>query len=161
MIHEDIVQAWDFLDPEMLLERKEVKAKLWEVVGDLAPKETTSPNADIRVSAGAWSGVIASVLRKWIYGVYPAPDVIQILMAYIVDLTAILEGALHLIQSRPWGAAYARAHPLSQDLIFLALEAYNESEVKKRAHTQIKTFVRTTQNISKCERVFERVSSLL
>ncbi|KAG8977753.1 hypothetical protein FRB93_011820 [Tulasnella sp. JGI-2019a] len=173
---------WNFLDPELFLEREEVKVKLWEVVDDLAPKETTSPNAGIRASAAAGGGVAAifggafppaapivvpitvgaTVLVKWLYDVYrQTPGIIQILMAYIVDLTAILEGVLHLIQPRSQDAAEARAQQLSQDLIFLAVEAYNKSDAKKQAHIHIKAFVGTVQNIFNRERVLGRVVSLL
>ncbi|KAG8978530.1 hypothetical protein FRB93_011039, partial [Tulasnella sp. JGI-2019a] len=172
MIHDDMVQVWNFLDPELLLEKDEVKTKLWNVVNDLANVENASPNVGIRASAAAGGRVAAEVadarppitigLMKWLYDMYfQSPGIIQILMAYIVDLTAILEGILHLIQPLPQDAADARAQPLSQELIFLAVEAYNESDAKKHAHAQIKDFVRTVQHIFNRDRVFEKVSSLL
>ncbi|KAG8983011.1 hypothetical protein FRB93_007712 [Tulasnella sp. JGI-2019a] len=137
-----------------LLERDEVKIKLWNVVNDLANEDSANPNAPITVKT--------TVPVKWLYGVYrQTPGIIQILMAYIVDLTAILEGVLHLIQPRSQDAAEAWAQPLSQELIFLAVEAYNESDAKKHAHAQIKDFVRTVQHIFNRDRVFEKVSSLL
>ncbi|KAG8998339.1 hypothetical protein FRB93_013815 [Tulasnella sp. JGI-2019a] len=68
------------------------------------------------------------MLLKWLYNVYSqTPGIIRVLMAYIIDLTAILEGLHHLIQPRPGDNAEPQTLPLSGELILATVDAYNTS----------------------------------
>ncbi|KAG9001366.1 hypothetical protein FRB93_012142 [Tulasnella sp. JGI-2019a] len=179
MIHEDIVQVWNFLDPEYLLESDDIKILMCEVVSDLYQE----PDRNDRVSSGAGAGaavanaltglfcpgvpieplVIGGVMfLKWLYSIYSqTPSNIRVLMAYIIDLTAILEGIHHVIQPRPGVGAETQTQPLSEELILTTASAYNASINKTRSHTQITDFVGSVPNPFNRDWVLNKVIGML
>ncbi|KAG9001364.1 hypothetical protein FRB93_012140 [Tulasnella sp. JGI-2019a] len=179
MIHHDIVQVWNFQDPKSLLKSTKMKTLMRVVVSDLY--QEPDPNNGMFRGAGAAVGIINAVaslfstgvpigplviggvmLLKWIYDIYSqTPDIIRVLMAYIVDLTAILEGLHHLIQPRHDDSAEPQTKPLSDGLIDATVDAYNASANKIQSHTQITDFVGSVPNPFNRDSVLNKVISLL
>jgi len=74
------------------------------------------------------------VLAKWIYDVYQqSHDTLRRLMAYIVDLTLIMQNVFWLVS--------IYHVPVSRRLVKLAYIAYKESIVKTDVHEDIKKHV--------------------
>ncbi|KAG8990348.1 hypothetical protein FRB94_012434 [Tulasnella sp. JGI-2019a] len=184
LIHEDVVDAWNFLDPKMLLARSDVKAMLWQVVEDMNDS-TTDPNRILTLGitgvstaagiAGSLTGPAAPIavpiavgvaaLGAWLYTVYQqTPSILRVLMAYIIDLTAILKGVFALLQVQSKALGIAKPREVTFDLIKLTVEAYNDSTEKGPCHKEIKDFIAINGNIFHIDhrdQVLEKVISLI
>jgi hypothetical protein len=74
----------------------------------------------------------------------PSREVLQHLMAYIVDLTIVLENLFWLM--------YGDARPVTRRDIKLAFKAYYESDAKIRVHEEITTYVQGTTIFKRTDR---------
>ncbi|KAG8855416.1 hypothetical protein FRB96_007074 [Tulasnella sp. 330] len=84
----------------------------------------------------------------WLYTVYQqTPGILRVLMGYIIDLTAILEGLFVLLRAQSIPDEGALPRPLTIGLINLTIEEYQESETKPQCHKLIKKFVGSRPNI--------------
>jgi hypothetical protein len=154
VIHEDIITVWNLNDPHMHLRSKEFKALITNLVDNL--RQNDAPDPRKAISAGvsiastiagivsAFSGAAAApivlpiagclVLAQWVYQVYQrSHDTLRRLMAYIVDLTLIMQNVF-------WFSAIYGV-PVTCRLVKLAYVAYEESIVMPNVHRDIKEFV--------------------
>ncbi|KAG8871088.1 hypothetical protein FRB97_009100, partial [Tulasnella sp. 331] len=166
LIHNDIVNAWNFQNPLRLYEadfKKEVYCIITDLLGDSSdraePNRVLSGGVAI-ISAAAPALValasgpalpvalplaVAAVASYYLYAVYQqTPPVLQALMGYIVNLTAILEGLFNLLQSD--------VHPqtLSAEVITDSINNYKgfkSSDKGLECHAEIRKFVSDTPNI--------------
>ncbi|KAG6853060.1 hypothetical protein C0991_007171 [Blastosporella zonata] len=147
VIHTDIIAVWQFDDPHGYLASNYFKALMSNIVaaeGD----ETKHPNgpaknliAGISLIAGI-AGIVSAVsgpaapivipiaasfvLAKWAYDVYQQTTIVlRLLMAYIIDLTLILQNIFWL------QALCGPGQPLSRRIIKAAARAYYESNTKQ------------------------------
>jgi len=96
------------------------------------------------------------VLAKWVYDVYQrSHDTLRRLMAYIVDLTLIMQNVF-------WLAAIYHV-PVSRRLVKLAYVAYKESIVKTDVHEDIKKYVEGQNVLDRLRRdsALEKIVELL
>ncbi|ESK91433.1 hypothetical protein Moror_2688 [Moniliophthora roreri MCA 2997] len=121
------------------------------VVGAIAP----GPVAVITIPI---AGGLA--LAHWLYLVYQeTPDIIRMLMAYIVDLTIIMQSLFWLTQARGDG------HPVTKPLLRLAYAAYADCEegASSRVHDAIQSFVTPTAlfRIRRRDLTFDKIVELI
>ncbi|KAG8991562.1 hypothetical protein FRB94_012437 [Tulasnella sp. JGI-2019a] len=185
LIHEDVVDAWNFRDPGLLLTRPDVKAMLWRVVEDMNDSSgdqnrmltlgISGVSTAAGIVAGSLSGPVAPIavpvavgvaaLGAWLYTVYQqTPSILRVLMAYITDLTAILKGVFALLQVQSKALGIAKPREVTLDLIKLTVEAYNDSREKWPCHKEIKDFISSNGNIFHIDhrdQVLEKVISLI
>jgi hypothetical protein len=149
VIHVDIITIWSFQDPRELLYSREFQALMLNMVDDLAVRDAADPNKGIALGASALgtlfsvSGPAAPIvlpifatfiLAKWVYDVYTqSRDVLQRLMAYIVDLILFVQ----LLFS----VAASSNLPISCRLIKTTFAAYNDSIAKTQVHSKIREHV--------------------
>jgi len=152
VIHTDIVNVWNFDDGAMHLHSKEFKALMANMLDDLVDVLNTPSAVGLSMAAsiaGILTSVVATgpaapivipiaaslVLAKWMYDVYKrTDDTLRRLMAYIVDLTLVMQNLFWLVMITP--------RPFSRRLIKLAYMAYNKSEAKSEVHNKISKFVK-------------------
>lgn len=72
------------------------------------------------------------------------PGSIRVMMGYVIDLTAVLEGMFHLLQSQ---ARSSSTPSVSMALIDIVVEGYAESPTKAQCHFQIKKSVERVPSI--------------
>jgi len=149
VIHVDIITIWSFQDPHKHLYSKEFQALMLNMVDDLAARDAPNPNAGIAIGASALgtlfsiSGPAAPivlpifatfVVAKWVYDVYrQSHDILQRLMAYIVDLILVVQLLFSVVASNNL--------PISRRLIKVTFAAYNDSIAKTQVHTKIREHV--------------------
>ncbi|KAJ8597151.1 hypothetical protein M405DRAFT_836649 [Rhizopogon salebrosus TDB-379] len=158
VIHSDIVSVWNFDDPTCYLSSEEFRKLVVNGVEGLHVRTASDPNkalmasvpliASIAGTVGALAGPAALIvlpiavsvaLAKWAYDVYKQSFVVQQrFMAYIVDLTHILEMLFVIV-----GGSRKR---LTRRAIKLALAAYLESEIKAQAYDKIRKYHDTPHN---------------
>jgi len=154
VIHEDIITVWSLDDPHRCLGSTEFKALITNLVDDSSQNNTSNPKRTITVGmsmVGTIGGIVSTlsgpaapivipiagcfVLAKWIYDVYQKSHVtLRRLMAYIVDLTLIMQNIF-------WLVAIHRV-PVSRRLVKFAYVAYKESIVMSDVHEEIKKYVK-------------------
>lgn len=145
VIHSDIVWAWNICDPNRCLPCREFRELMINMVGD-AFRETTSSLTNLTgrdaISKSSISYPTAVVvqlpfdaglaLTPWARETYqPLPSVHQKFMAYIVDLTHVLE-ILFATKLERQGVQ------LTRTAVKLAFNAYYESEWMKNVHKEIR-----------------------
>lgn len=153
VLHADIVRIWNIQDDFAFLESKEFKALMMGLVGEQYDK-LANPNIMIPASLsmlGSLAGILAAcagpavpivlpiaaslVVAKWAYDVYKQSQLtLQRLMAYIVDLTIIMQIIFGLVVN-----AQLR---LSRRLIKLAFTTFSESRERVQVHNEIKEHVK-------------------
>ncbi|KAJ7787445.1 hypothetical protein B0H14DRAFT_2953336 [Mycena olivaceomarginata] len=153
-VHEEIVDIWNFYDPHELLVGQtfsdQIKSLVQRVTQDTA-EEKSGPNLeDIQTLIGVGLGatvaaaagpVIAGItLTGWFVqrmaSVYDnTPETLRCFMAYIVDLTLVLDQLFLVVLSiRP-------ARPLTNADISMAFENYGSSN-RGAVHREIREYVR-------------------
>jgi len=158
VIHSDIVSVWNFHDPHCYLSSEEFRKQVVHGVEGLHVQTASDPNkslmasvpliASIAGTVGAMAGPVGLIalpiaaslaLAKWAYDVYKQSLVVQQrFMAYIVDLTHILEMLFVIV-----GGSHKE---LTRPAIKLALAAYQESEMRAQAYDKIGGYHDTPHN---------------
>jgi len=119
------------------------------MVDDLAVRDASDPNSGIVVGVStlgtlfALSGPAAPivlpifatfVVAKWVYDVYKqSRDILQRLMAYIIDLILVVQLLFSVVASDNL--------TISRRLIKITFAAYNDSIAKTQVHTKIREHV--------------------
>ncbi|KAJ7290787.1 hypothetical protein C8J57DRAFT_1612072 [Mycena rebaudengoi] len=165
ILHSEIIATWNFLDDEHLLENPEFVTKMRKLVQFVVPgeSETTSwfgqnldkvyklvgisaaiaaaaagPTAPIAVPAIA--GVSLSVLfAAYLARAYHSvPETLRCRMAYIVDLTLIMEELFHI------ALAFRPIRTLAMEDIELAMDNYMKPHAEK-VHSEIRTYTKASK----------------
>ncbi|KAN0136280.1 hypothetical protein V8E53_005885 [Lactarius tabidus] len=111
VIHEDIINVWNFEDTERYLLNRDFKARMTRLVGDLAASKPTTQ-------------------RQWTNDTYKnSHENIRCIMAYIVDLTVILNGL------------FISSHSVSATEVQSAMKDYAQNGAWSQVHTEIRSFV--------------------
>ncbi|KAI6166466.1 hypothetical protein EDD17DRAFT_1548652 [Pisolithus thermaeus] len=167
VIHTDIVLVWNFYDLDDHLNSKEFRNLMMSMVGRLdAASETTADPAPLpRSDTIAFNPVplltltpvilpfaACMILVTWAYETYQRlQKVHQKFMAYIVDLTHVLEILfLH--------TADARGKKLTRRAIKLAFRAYYDSLWMGNVHTEIRRF---ESRVGAQDPILEKITSLI
>ncbi|KAJ7194960.1 hypothetical protein GGX14DRAFT_545962 [Mycena pura] len=184
-LHSEIIATWNFLDDDNLLKSlefvEEIKKLVQFVVPGESPSETTSwfgQNLDkvyklvgiTATVAAAAAGPIAPIAVPTIAGVglsvlfvaylskayQSTPETLRCLMAYIVDLTLIMEELFHIaLACRP-------VRKLTTEDIGLAVKNYVESHAEK-VHSEIRSYTKASKlsNILRSRKAEDEVKSLI
>jgi len=154
-LHRDIVRVWNMRDDNDLLDSLEFRARMSKLVEDLADVELVDKTAAMTLSA---SGVILAatagigrvvqgsaaviapvaavvVFAAWVYQVYQqTPSVVRCLIAYIVDLSCIMQKLFWKMRAKG-GSVTLPSATLDESL------AEFEEQDKTSIHTDIRGFV--------------------
>ncbi|KAG1722913.1 hypothetical protein EDB19DRAFT_1954343 [Suillus lakei] len=143
VLHTDIVAVWNFRDPHGFLYSKEFRTTMvvgLSTVGAIAGivAVLAGPAAPIVVP------IVASVvIAKWAYDVYQLSGVVvQRFIAYIVDLTLVLQ-TLYLVSD---------SQELSRRVIKLAVASYHASPTSGEVHHQIQEYGRKLTLLERADR---------
>ncbi|THU98021.1 hypothetical protein K435DRAFT_857051 [Dendrothele bispora CBS 962.96] len=99
---------------------------------------------------------------QWVFMAYnEAPVVLRVIMAYIVDLTIVMQSLFWIMQAR--GESGTIRGLLDRRLVRLAFEAYKDSGDCTRVHTEIRSFVGPTSVFKRDQRdlCLEKIVSLI
>ncbi|KAI6008048.1 hypothetical protein EDC04DRAFT_917452 [Pisolithus marmoratus] len=168
VIHTDIVLVWNFYDLDNHLDSKEFRNLMTSMVGELdAPVRTATDSSDplprsdtftmnpvplLTLAPVALPFLACLILVTWAYETYQRlQKVHQKFMAYIVDLTHVLE-ILFLL------TADARGKKLTRRAIKLAFKAYYESSWMRNVHEDIGQF---DGRLGVQDLILERITSLI
>ncbi|KAI9570997.1 hypothetical protein HD554DRAFT_2077105 [Boletus coccyginus] len=152
VIHTDIVNVWNFNDPACRLLDKEFKELVVKMVQEMDMRSALDPNKTLALGgslAAAAPGlqealsnpaapivlpvIVGVAVAVWLYQVYQnGKTVQQIFMAFIVDLTHIME-LLFILTSRDHNKLTRRA-------IKLAYSIYYDSDLRKQVHADIEAY---------------------
>ncbi|KAJ7779343.1 hypothetical protein DFH07DRAFT_1030105 [Mycena maculata] len=183
ILHSEIIATWYFLDDDHLLENTEFVTKMRTLVQCVVPgeSETTSwfgQNLDkvyklVGISAAiatAVAGPIAPIAVPTIAGVglsvlfaaylakayHTAPETLRCLMAYIVDLTLIMEELFHIV------LAFRPVRTLAMEDIDLAMDNYLKSHAEK-VHGELRAYTKASKvsNIMRSQKVENEVKLLI
>ncbi|OAX33210.1 hypothetical protein K503DRAFT_749010 [Rhizopogon vinicolor AM-OR11-026] len=150
VLHTDILRVWDFRDPHHYLDSKEFKSIMADLVDKMDVGPIATPNRTFALGLsilGTVGGIVSAlsgpaapivvpimaivVLGKWVYDVYQLSHVVlQLFIAYIVDLTLILQ-ALYLLSDN---------RELSRRAIKLAVVSYLDSTMVTDVHNGIQKY---------------------
>jgi len=175
VIHIDIVTVWNFDDPYCHLLSTEFQARMYDLVNKLADRDASNPTRTLTVGlsmVGTIAGIVSAlagpaapivvpiaasaVLATWLYQVYKQSDeTLRRLMAYIVDLTLIMQNLF-------WLAVTVR-RPVTVRLIKLVIKWYSESPEKDRVHSDISKYVRQAGVFDRAKRdtVLDKIVELI
>jgi len=152
VLHTDIVNVWNFQDPNDYLCSPEFRTLMTNMVNELDVGPTAEPDktlsfgltivGTIATVVSALSGpaapivipIVASVvIASWVYDVYEQTrPVLQRFMKYIIDLTLVLQ-TLYLISEN---------QELSRRAIKLAVKSYHSSPMSGEVHNRIQEYDR-------------------
>ncbi|KAJ7262847.1 hypothetical protein C8J57DRAFT_1719106 [Mycena rebaudengoi] len=178
-----IIATWNFLDHDHLLDNPEFATKMRKLVQFVVPgeSETTSwfgQNLDkvyklVGISAAvaaAAAGPTAPIVVPTIAGVglsvlfaayltrayHSVPESLRCLMAYIVDLTLIMEELFHI------ALAFRPIRTLAMEDIELAMDNYVKSHAEK-VHSDIRTYTKASKlsKIMRSQKAEDEVKSLI
>jgi hypothetical protein len=86
------------------------------------------------------------VLAKWVYDVYRrSDDTLRRLMAYIIDLTLVMQNIF-------WLVVISGHTKISRRLIKLAFKSYAESAIKARVHVEIEKYIKAAGILDRGDR---------
>ncbi|KAJ7262843.1 hypothetical protein C8J57DRAFT_1719102 [Mycena rebaudengoi] len=183
ILHSEIIATWNFLDDDHLLDNPEFATKMRTLVQFVVPgeSETTSwfgQNLDkvyklVGISAAiaaAAAGPTAPIVVPTIAGVslsvlfaayltrayHSVPESLRCLMAYIVDLTLIMEELFHI------ALAFRPIRTLAMEDIELATDNYVKSHAEK-VHSDIRTYTKASKlsKIMRSQKAEDEVKSLI
>ncbi|KAJ7866354.1 hypothetical protein B0H13DRAFT_2281467 [Mycena leptocephala] len=173
ILHSEIIATWNFLDDDHLLESPEFMTKMRKLVQFVVPgeSETTSwfgQNLDkvyklVGISAAiatAAAGPTAPIAVPAIAGVslayHSVPETLRCLMAYIVDLTLIMEELFHI------ALVFRPIRTLVMEDIELAMDNYVRSHAEK-VHSEIRTYTKASKlsKIMRSQKAEDEVKSLI
>ncbi|KAI9456389.1 hypothetical protein BJY52DRAFT_1276672 [Lactarius psammicola] len=122
VIHEDIINVWNFDDRERYLLSSDLTARMSHLVGDLAGSPAISPDLYLNGTS--------TPMAQWMDGPYQNNKRnIRCVMAYIVDLTVILHGL------------FVSARSVSATKVQSAVKDYAKSGSRSQIHDEIRSFV--------------------
>ncbi|KDQ50029.1 hypothetical protein JAAARDRAFT_82042 [Jaapia argillacea MUCL 33604] len=170
-VHTDMVSVWNFNDPQKLLSGLKFKGMVLGLIEGLAPDNaaTTSDNNNIAsilqaisTPTGAAVDVVglSSTFIKLVHDTSQmTPETLKCLMAYIVDLIAILENLLLVMLAK-------RSRPLTWEDVDLAFESYRKSTLLSTVHQDISDYttrphVRDVIDAGNAEKEMNRLVRLL
>jgi hypothetical protein len=175
VIHVDIVTVWNFNDPYRHLLSTEFQTRMYDLVNKLANRAPPNPTRTLTVGlsmVGTIAGIVSAlagpaapvvvpiaasaVLATWLYQVYKQSDeTLRRLMAYIVDLTLIMQNLF-------WLAVTVR-RPITVRLIKFVFKWYRESPEKVRVHSDISEYVRQAGVFDRAKRdnVLDKIVELI
>ncbi|KAG1847393.1 hypothetical protein F4604DRAFT_1815104 [Suillus subluteus] len=162
VLHTDIVAVWNFHDPHDYLYSDDFRNLMVNMVEKLDVGPTTNPNNTVAVglsTVGAIAGIVAVlagpaapivvpivagvVIVKWVYDVYQLScAVLQRFIAYIVDLTLVLQ-ILYLVSD---------SQELSRRVIKLAVASYHASPTSEEVHRRIQGYDRKFTLLERTDR---------
>ncbi|KAH9003545.1 hypothetical protein EDB86DRAFT_2893126 [Lactarius hatsudake] len=121
VIHEDIINVWNFDDKEGYLLSRDFMSRMSHLVGDLAGPSAISPDLN---------GTVVT-MAQWMNGPYQNKNNrnIRCIMAYIVDLTVILYGL------------FSSARSVSRTEVQSAVKDFAKSSVRSQIHDHIRSFI--------------------
>ncbi|KAI5985705.1 hypothetical protein F5J12DRAFT_916223 [Pisolithus orientalis] len=164
VIHNDIVAVWNFYDPCQYLNSEEFRKIMTNMVERVdAPAEPNSLARTDTLTGGVPLIALAPVMLplnaflghgKWVLATYQRlQDVPTKFMAYIVDLTHVLEILFSL-------TAGIRAKKLTRMAVKMAYKAYLESPWVMCTHTEIRHFqCPTTTRDAVLDKITSMISS--
>ncbi|KAG8871282.1 hypothetical protein FRB97_008822, partial [Tulasnella sp. 331] len=150
-------------DAVWLLYEEDFKMEVRCIVHDLVRDFKTEPTKAVSSASGLVGGLsslaapvfapIASsdVLNYYLVTVYnQTPPVLRVIMGYIINLTAILEGLFNQLQSDPRSPSGTQSRSLSQTMIRQTIENYKNFKLSENGwfcHADIRNFVDHAPNI--------------
>ncbi|KAG1765721.1 hypothetical protein EV702DRAFT_1283049 [Suillus placidus] len=162
VLHTDIVAVWNFHDPHGYLYSHDFRKLVVNMVDKLDVGPTTNPDRNVTVglsTVGAIAGIVSvlagpavpivvpivasAVIAKWVYDVYQLSGVVlQRFIAYIVDLTLVLQ-TLYLVSD---------SRELSRRVIKLAVASYHASPTSGEVHNRIQGYDRRLTLLERADR---------
>jgi len=151
VLHEDIINAWNFRDDNKILVGHDFKTLVLRLVEDLGPQASQN-NYSSQLSDGhnvaeitnrmnptlgsASAGVgISAVFLRWLGERYAqGPITLRCLMGYIVDLVMLLQHLFSFASTRP-------SQPVELAWVRHAFQAYYGSESHDEIHREVRDFV--------------------
>lgn len=137
VIHTDIVNVWNFHDPSNYLMSKRFQDIMVRLVEDAAPdpplnSEEKETEPFLPLLPLALPIMAGTTLFRWLYNTYQrVPGVQQRFIAYIVDLTHIMNILFNLTESEK---------PLTQQSIKIAVTTYSDSPLRRGVHCAVREF---------------------
>ncbi|KAJ7066193.1 hypothetical protein C8F01DRAFT_1248230 [Mycena amicta] len=122
ILHSEIIATWNFLDEDNLLESPSA-AIAAAAAGPIAP---------IVVPTIAGVG-LSALFAAYLTAYHSVPETLPCLMAYIVDLTLIMEELFHI------ALAFRPIRTLAMEDIELALDNYVKSHAAKKAEDEVRS----------------------
>ncbi|KAG2126482.1 hypothetical protein BD769DRAFT_1462537 [Suillus cothurnatus] len=172
VLHTDLVAVWNFHDPRGYLYSDDFRKLIVNLVDKLDVGPTTNPNKTMAVglsTVGAIAGIVSVlagpaapivvpivasvVIAKWAYDVYQLSGVVlQRFIAYIVDLTLVLQ-TLYLVSD---------SKELSRRTIKLAVASYHASPTSGEVHNRIQGYDRKLTLLERADRdTLDRIIELM
>ncbi|KAI6154625.1 hypothetical protein BKA82DRAFT_4070590 [Pisolithus tinctorius] len=166
VIHTDIISVWNFYDPNGYLHTREFRDLMVNMVGDVDAPTVLNPAPTQPTRSDTLSGSIPLVaamvvilpfvaglaLVQWVNESYQRlQNVHQRFMAYIVDLTHVLEILFALTSNR-------KGKKLTRRAIKLAFNEYCKSSWRTNVHTAIRQFKHT---ITDYDVILEKIEALV
>ncbi|KIK56310.1 hypothetical protein GYMLUDRAFT_248055 [Collybiopsis luxurians FD-317 M1] len=154
IIHDDIINVWNFNDPDQLLKSENFKLLLCDMVGDLDIRDSHHARetvATVTSMIGLVTAVIpgavmiavpaaaGAAIAQWLFFAYQeTPAILQLLMGYVADLTTVLQCLFWIMR------AHGEAIKVEPRLTEHALLAHTETGAKQFIHQRIRSFVTAT-----------------
>ncbi|KAF8184108.1 hypothetical protein K438DRAFT_1766553 [Mycena galopus ATCC 62051] len=174
ILHSEIIATWNFLDDDHLLENPdhaksvadlpftapsgENLDKVSKLVGISAAITAAAAGPVAPIAVPAIAGVGLSVLfAAYLTRAYQnAPETLRCLMAYIVDLTLIMEELFHI------ALAFRPIRTLAMEDIELAMDNYVKSHAEK-IHSEIRVYTKASRvsKIMRPQKAEDEVKSLI
>jgi len=174
VIHTDIIAVWNFNDQHGYLNSRPCRDLMIGMVNDLVVRDRPDPNKTLTAGlamVGTIAGIVSAlsgpaapivvpiaagvVIAVWAREVYKQSDpTLRRLMAYIVDLTLIMQTLFLLIPDN--------STLISRRLVKFAFKVYDES-LKDRVHTPIAKYVDGTNVTNRGDRdnALEKIEELI
>jgi len=176
VIHDDIVNVWNFNDPNhQCLKSSDFRALMTHLVADLASDRPNPPNlVDNTIKIiGPAVGIATSIpptapfvlpaalvvaLASWAYGIYQrTPEILRYLMGYVIDIIIVMSCLFALVDSRGLDTI---SPAISRAMVNLVLKEY--SQLKGSIHEEVKSYVNdTTFAAFKPKGAIDRISTLV
>ncbi|KIK58824.1 hypothetical protein GYMLUDRAFT_45119 [Collybiopsis luxurians FD-317 M1] len=155
-IHDDVIDVWNFNDPNMLLKCQDFKYLLANMVKNLDDRGSIHRRKVIATVAGIVGAITSAIpgavaiaipaaagvaIAQWLYFAYQeTPDILQLIMGYICDLTSVLQCLFWIMR------VHEAEEVLEVDphLIELALDAHSETGAQEFIHQQVRSFITGT-----------------
>ncbi|KAF5356472.1 hypothetical protein D9757_012476 [Collybiopsis confluens] len=156
-IHDDMIDVWNFNDPDKLLKSQDFKIIMADLLKDLDDTDSKKAAAtkDILRTVTGTIGAVTSIIpgavaiaipaaagvaiAQWLYFAYQeTPAILQLLMGYICDLTNVLQCLFWIMRVHGEGA------PVQSQLIETALDAHDETGAPRAIHHKIRSFMKQT-----------------
>ncbi|KAG1892897.1 uncharacterized protein F5891DRAFT_1068363 [Suillus fuscotomentosus] len=162
VLHTDIVNVWNFQDPDGHLCSPEFRTIMTKMVDELDVGPTADPNKNLAFGlsiVGTIAGILSAlagpaapivvpivasvVVAHWVYEVYQrSRSALQRFMKYIIDLTLVLQ-TLYLVSEN---------RKLSRRAIKLAVKSYHDSPMSGTVHDRIQQYDKQSTFLERADR---------